>query len=107
MANFVDYTLLFIATAIILYILIRMINKRLAGKKRSTPPFDNTPNSAQMKQLASVQQNTKGVAIKNASFPISQDNSLRNFIIKSSFNSAYTGGYMNMEMINYVLSRFK
>ncbi len=105
MANFVDYTLLFIATAIILYILIRMINKRMAAKKTTAPAFDNTPNSAQMKQLASVQQNTKGVAIKNASFPISQDNSLRNFIIKSSFNSAYTGGYMNIEMVNYVLKR--
>ena len=44
-------------------------------------------------------------AIRNAAFPVSQDNSLRNFIIKSSFNSAYSGSYMNLEMIKYVLKR--
>jgi len=105
MASFIDYTLLGIATAIILYILIRMINKNMDSKKTDSPVFNDTPNSAQIKQLNAIEQNTQGVAIRNAAFPVSQDNSLRNFIIKSSFNSAYSGSYMNLEMIKYVLKR--
>jgi len=34
-----------------------------------------------------------------------QNYSLGNFIIKSSYNSAYSGGYISDEMVNYVLSR--
>lgn len=82
-----------------------MISKSMSEKKTTTPPYDNNANSAQMKQLNSIEQSSDGVAITNASFPTDQDNALRNFCIKSSFNSAYTGGYMNLDMIKYVLRR--
>lgn len=105
MALAIDYILLFTATAIVVYILYRMISKRMSDKGTTNPPFDNVANSAQLKQLANITQSTTGVAITNAVFPTDQDNSLRNFCIKSSFNSAYTGGYMNLGMIQYVLQR--
>ena len=105
MAFAIDYILLFTASAIVIYILYRMISKSMSEKKTVDPPYDNNANSAQMKQLNSIAQSGDGVAITNASFPSDQDNALRNFCIKSSFNSAYTGGYMNLDMIEYVLRR--
>lgn len=105
MARFIDYVLLFTATAIIIYVLVRMINKKIADKGSSDPPYNDSVNSAQMKQLYSIEQSSQGVSIKNASFPTTENNALRNFVIKSSFNSAYTGGYMNLDMIKYVLRR--
>jgi len=85
-----------------------MVNKRMEEKGSkttvATPPYDDTPSAAQTSQLTRI-QNTLGSGIRNARFDVSKDNSLRNFVIKSSFNSAYTGGFMNMNMIKYVLTR--
>ena len=105
MARFIDYVLLMTATAIIIYVLVRMVQKRIDDKGVSDPPYNNSVNSSQMKQLYDLEQSSQGVSIKNASFPATQNNALRNFVIKSSFNSAYTGGYMNLDMIKYVLRR--
>lgn len=105
MAQPIDYILLGVATLIIVYILYRMISKSMSESGQTPPPFNNNPNSSQMKQLEGVEQSNKGVSITNASFPISQDNALRNFCIKSSYNSAYTGGYLNLDMVKYVLQR--
>jgi len=105
MAKTVDFILLFTITAIIFYILYRMISKSMNETKTVTPPFNNDANSSQMKELNNITLGTSGVAITNSAFPANQNNALRNFCIKSSFNSAYTGGYMNLDMIKYVLHR--
>lgn len=105
MAQTIDYILLLTITAIVIYILYRIISKSVAGSAPVAPPFDNVANSAQMRELNGITTGSSGVAITNAVFPATQDNALRNFCIKSSFNSAYTGGYMNLDMIKNVLQR--
>lgn len=105
MAQTIDYILLLTITAIVIYILYRIISKSVAGSAPIAPPFDNVANSAQMRELNSVIAAPSGVAITNAAFPVTEDNALRNFCIKSSFNSAYTGRYMNLDMIKHVLHR--
>jgi hypothetical protein len=105
MAQTIDYILLLTITAIVIYILYRIISKSVAGSAPVAPPFDNVANSAQMRELNSVIAAPSGVAITNAAFPATEDNALRNFCIKSSFNSAYTGRHMNLDMIKYVLQR--
>jgi len=105
MAQTIDYILLLTITAIVIYILYRIISKSVAGSAPVAPPFDNIANSAQMRELNGITTGSSGVAITNAVFPATQDNALRNFCIKSSFNSAYTGGYMNLDMIKNVLQR--
>ena len=71
----------------------------------SPPPFVNTPNSVQRAELNSIEDSNSGSGILNTQFDASQDNAIRNFCIKSSCNSAYTGKYMNLNMIKNVLSR--
>ena len=105
MAQTIDYILLLTITAIVIYILYRIISKSVAGSAPVAPPFDNVANSAQMRELNGITTGSSGVAITNAVFPATQDNALRNFCIKSSFNSAYTGGYINLDMIKNVLQR--
>ena len=106
MASFADYALVLGITAICIYIIYRMIKKRQANDPDNTPiPYSDVPTTAQSVQLNKIENTTLGSGITNTSLDPSNDNSLRNFCIKSSFNSAYTGGYVNQNMIKYVLSR--
>jgi hypothetical protein len=99
--SIIDYVLIIVFAAIAIYIIKQMINKNTVAP----PPFINTPNSNQIAQLNSIEQTDYSSGIQNATFNASEDNALRNFCIKSSSNSAYTGGYMNLNMIKYVISR--
>jgi hypothetical protein len=103
-SGLLDYILILGFTAIAIYIIY---NKIIKNRKTTSenPPFNNTPNSKQTSELSSVEQSDNGVGIMNTSFSSTEDNALRNYIIKSSSDSAYTGGYMNLNMIKYVISR--
>ena len=104
--NTLDYVLiigLLIITAY--YIYIKIMEGRDTKPSTSPPPFVNTPNSVQRAELNSIEDSNSGSGILNTQFDASQDNAIRNFCIKSSCNSAYTGKYMNLNMIKYVLSR--
>ena len=106
MAYLVDYALLIGITLICVYIIYRMIKKRQASTPGSAAlPYSDVSSTAQAVQLNKIENTKVGSGITNLALDPSQDNSLRNFCIKSSFNSAYTGGYMNQNMIKYVLSR--
>jgi len=107
MAEFIHYVFLFATTFVIIYILCRMIKKRQGEKTSSNPPFVDTPTDAQMAQLNQIENSVSnnGSGITNARFEPSNNNALRNFCIKSSFNSAYTGGYVNRDMVKFVLMR--
>jgi len=107
MATFIHYVFLFATTTAIVYILYKMIQKRQGEKASYNPPYVNTPNDAQMAQLNKIENSVSdnGSGIANARFDPSNNNSLRNFCIKSSFNSAYTGGYVNRDMVKFVLMR--
>lgn len=108
MAELFDYLLLFGITALIIYILHKMIQKRKADHPSAqNPPYVDVPNDAQMAQLNQVENSVSGngSGITNTAFDPTNNNALRNYCIKSSFNSAYTGGYVNRDMVKYVLMR--
>lgn len=105
-----NYIVLILITAVIVYILYRLISKRSAASAKpssttsSALPYSDSPTSAQTAQLNSI-QNANGTGISNLVLDSSSNNSLRNFCIKSSFNSAATGSYVSQGMVKYVLSR--
>ena len=106
MANLIDYAVLITITMICVYIIYRMIKKRQASNPATAPvPYSDIATPAQTVQLNKIENTSLGSGITNLSLDPSQDNSLRNFCIKSSFNSAYTGSYVNQNMVKYVLSR--
>ena len=98
-----NYIFILGLSCIFIYIIVRMIQKR-QNQTDTTPPYTDVPTNAQTSQLMRV-QTTTGSGISNFHPNLTVDNSIRNFYIKSSFNSAYTGGYVNLEMIKYVLTR--
>lgn len=107
MASTFDYVLVLGISLVCVYIIYRMIKKQKANSPSvaGPPPYSDTPSSAQMSQLAKIENTKIGSGITNFSIDVSGDYSLRNYCIKSSFNSAYTGGYVNRNMVKYVLSR--
>jgi len=106
MAGLVDYVIILGVTAICIYIIYRMIKKIYPGNSSTVPiPYSDTPTSAQQSQLTSIQNTATGSGITNVAIDASKDNSLRNFCIKASYNSAFTGSYVNRDMVKYVLSR--
>lgn len=104
--NIIDYTLIIGALILVVYFTYYMITQNQHDNTASKPPpFEDIPNASQRAQLSKIEGTTNTSAIKNASFSATNDNALRNFIIKASSNSAYTNGYMNLNMIKYVLSK--
>ena len=102
----IDYILiigLLIITAY--YIYKTIIENRTTKKGASPPPYEDTPNTAQNNQLNSIENVSETSGISNSGFDPSVDNAIRHYCIKSASNASYTGGYMNLNMIKYVLSR--
>lgn len=104
MASIFDYAIILGIAAICIYIFYRIIKKRQAAVA-SPPPYIDVPTSAQTSQLQSIENLSNGSGLSNTILDPTVDNSLRNFCIKSSFNSAYTGTYVNLDMVRYVISR--
>jgi hypothetical protein len=100
------YIFILLLASIFIYIIVRMVNKRMQSNDSAipSPPYSDIPSAAQTSQRLSV-QSTTGTGISNAKFGANKDNSIRNFCIKASFNTAYTGGFMNIDMVKYVISR--
>ena len=103
--NILDYTLILAVLVVAGYYIYKIIMEKKDSKVVKPPPFDDTPNASQRSQLSKIEGITSTSSVKNASFDASSDNALRNYFIKGSSNSAYTGGYMNLNMIKYVLSK--
>ena len=107
MASTLDYVLILGVAIACVYIIYRMIKKQQASSPSvaSPPPYSDTPSAAQMSQLNKIENTKLGSGITSMQIDVSGDYSLRNYCIKSSFNSAYTGSYVNRNMVKYVLSR--
>lgn len=95
--------LIFVITIFILaYIIWRAYNSRQFSLENfELPTIIGQPS--QSSELTSLKKTTP-INIQN----IAQDHAnlpLREYCIKGSYNSAYTGHYINLEMIEYVLSR--
>ena len=108
MASIVDYAIILGIAAICIYLFYRIIKKRQAANSSGIvgpPPYSDIPTAAQTSQLQSIENLYTGSGLSNVVLDPTQDNSLRNFCIKSSFNTAYTGTYVNLDMVRYVISR--
>ena len=103
--NIIDYVLIVSLLIITAYFMYHIIVGERKGKPLASPPFQDTPTAAQRSQLSGLENNRLSSGVVNASFDASKDNALRHYCIKSSSNCAYTNGYMNMNMVKYVLSR--
>jgi len=88
------------------YILIRLIKKRneILHSKESFIPnifsFQKTPDD----QVAALRNTTLPVTLKNVNTG-QADLPLREYCMKGAYNSAFTGKYISLDMVNYVLSR--
>ena len=95
--------IIFIIIFITIYILIRLLQKRNDIKsqmgKEGFLGF-----SSKSSELKTVNKNKNIVGI--SSYPLEKENlPLREYCIKASYNTAQTGNYVNIDMINFVLSR--
>jgi len=106
--NLIKYILLFTIAAISIYIIYRMIKERHANNSNSSTmvlPYSDTATTAQLNELYSVENTTNGSGITNFSGGGGSPTNLRDYCIKASFNSAFTGKYVCQDMVKYVLQR--
>ena len=104
--NIIDYVLILGVLVVVMYYIYNTImENRKSSPVVKTLPYDDIPNSSQRRQLSKIEGIASSSRITNAGFDPSNDNALRLYCIKSSSNSAYTGGYMNLNMVKYVLSK--
>jgi len=109
-----NYVIIIVIAAVLIYILYRMIKKRQSEKAGSagvpgTLPYSDKETSEQLAQLNKIMKST-GTGITNfVPDPTTAYGAVKDYCIKSSFNSAYVGGggggYMDQKMVKYVLSR--
>ena len=98
--NLIDYVLIIAILVLVCYYIYKTIQENKKTSPTVKPlPYDDTPNSSQRQELSKIEGVTTSSQITNAGFDSANDNALRLYCIKSSSNSAYTGGYMNLNMI--------
>lgn len=92
--------------ALFIYLMYKIVSKTVSNDSAAAlPPYNDKPDAAQAAELKSI-QNSQGTGITSIrgnhslySMP------LRDVIIKASYNSAFTGHYVNLDMIRQVISR--
>jgi len=92
--------------ALVIYLLYRMVQKQHKTSKNTGPGYTyrDEPTPQKTAEMNGVIITNPGSGITNfvqgSSSPY-----IRDYCIKSSSDSAFTGGYMNLEMVKYVLRR--
>ena len=109
MNTFFSVVILVLFMSLFVYLMYKIVTNTLGdGNSNSTtdsasgePPYNDTPTAAQQAEYNSVRSSagTGIVATTSTGF------SLRDVVIKASYNSAFTGTYVNLDMIKEVLSR--
>jgi len=91
---------------LVIYLLYRLIQKQTQkiGKTGPQYTYNDEPSPQKTAELNKVSITNPGSGITNFS-PGSSSPYLRDYCIKSSSDSAFSGGYMNLEMVKYVLRR--
>jgi hypothetical protein len=103
MNTFFSVLVLLSFMALFAYLMYKIVHNTTSSKDAaSLPPYEDTPSIAQTAELRAIRSSvgtgiTSNTAVK--SMP------LRDLVIKASFNSAFTGHYVNLDMIKQVLSR--
>ena len=106
--NYLNVNIIFVVliAALVVYLLYRLIQKQTQNAQKTGPQYtyNDAPTPQKKAELNSVTITNPGSGIANfVQGPSSPY--LRDYCIKSSSNSAFSGGYMNLEMIKYVLRR--
>jgi hypothetical protein len=73
------------------------------GGETTRVPYNDAATVSQAAELQRIRLGN-GVGIRNLDAKLTSA-CLRDVVVKGSYNSAYTGSYMNLDMITYVLSR--
>lgn len=105
--NALNIFLLVLIAVILIYILYRTISKKQQENGNTTPipPYDDSTNVAKETELTAVENISNGSEITSLNIMEGMPLYLRDYCIKTSSNSAYSGGFMNLNAIKYVLSR--
>jgi hypothetical protein len=101
-----DLILVIAIGALVIYILYRMVKQNNKDAQKTGPAitYSDETSSTKSAELNNIEQQT-GSGITNFSINNTESPYLRDYCIKTSSNSAYSGGYMNLDMIKYVLRR--
>jgi len=101
-----NFIFIILIAALVIYLLYRLIQKQNKNVSRTGPQYTYNDDSSPQKtaELNKVSITNPGSGITNFSQGSSSPY-LRDYCIKSSSDSAFSGGYMNLEMIKYVLRR--
>jgi hypothetical protein len=106
MTTFFSVLILFSFMTLFIYLMYQIVGKTL-GSTSSTqvPAFEDVPSPAAAAEFNKI-RSSQGSSVRSiASNSILNQVALRDVVIKSSYNSAFTGSYMNLDMIRQVLSR--
>jgi hypothetical protein len=103
--NTLNIFLIILIALILIYILYRTISKNQKNLAAPTPPYDDSSDVAKETELTAIENISNGSGIMSLNIVEGMPLYLRDYCIKSSSNSAYSGGFMNLNAIKYVLSR--
>lgn len=109
MTTFFSVLVMVCFMALFIYLMYRIVSKTLGPSPSPAsqgPAFNDVPNEAASAEFNKI-RNGSGSQVRSISDDESKVGlmSLRNVVIKSSYNTAFTGSYMNLDMIKQVLSR--
>lgn len=104
MMTFFSVLILLSFMALFVYLMYKIVGKTMGPSPASQgPAFNDTPDAAADAEFNKI-RNGSGSAVRSMS-PSLGKMSLRDVVIKSSYNTAFTGSYMNLDMVKQVLSR--
>ena len=102
MITFFSVLILLSFMALFVFLMYQIVGK-IMGPSAASPAFNDTPDAAANAEFAKIRHGS-GSAVR--SMPPNMGNMyLRDVVIKSSYNTALTGSYMNLDMVKQVLSR--
>lgn len=99
--NVVKKVLIIIIILLVMYIVWRLLKNRIEIQKKIAKETFTLFGSAKDNEISNL-KNTTSIAIENARIT---NLPLREYVMKTAYNSALTGNYVNTDMINYVLER--
>lgn len=106
MNTFFSVVVLLAFMALFVYLMYRIIANMTSSNSKNAstePPFEDTPSAAQSAELRAIKSSV-GTGITTTPATLTSM-ALRDLFIKASFNTAFTGHYVNLDMIKQVLSR--
>lgn len=104
MNTFFSVLILFSFLALFIYLMLKIVTKIMGtSPSANLPVYNDTPSVEANAEFNKI-RSSQGSGLRNCGKAL-QSQTLRNLVIKSSYNTAFTGSYMNLNMIEHVLSR--